>query len=43
MKCKTKNVMVDPKMTVTKRGGNMLKGECSECGCTMCKICPKNS
>ena len=41
MKCKNQQEMSNPKLNITARGGNMLKGNCSVCGCGMCKIISK--
>lgn len=43
MRCKAKKPMKDAKMNITKRGGYMAKGQCSECGCGMCAIMSKDN
>ena len=36
VKCKKKVEMKDAKVTKTKRGTNMAKGKCPNCGITVC-------
>lgn len=43
MRCKENKEMKNGKETTMKNGGNMLKGECADCGCTMCKILGKKN
>jgi len=43
MKCKDNKPMKGAKMTMTARGGYMAKGNCSVCGCGMCKIMSKDN
>lgn len=41
MKCKGPKEMKNGKLEQTKRGGYMMKGECTDCGTKMCKIVSK--
>jgi len=43
MKCKAQKSMKDAEMTMTARGGYMVKGKCADCGCGMCKILSKDN
>lgn len=43
MRCKENKEMKNGKETTMKNGGTMLKGECADCGCTMCKIVGKKN
>jgi hypothetical protein len=43
MKCKENKVMKDVKMNMTSRGGYMAKGQCTVCGCGMCRIMSKDN
>lgn len=38
VKCKQKKEMIDTVLGKTSKGGNIVKGKCSECGCNMAKI-----
>jgi hypothetical protein len=41
MRWKEQKPMKNARMTITARGGMMAKGECSKCGCGMCRILSK--
>jgi len=41
MRCKEEREMVDGKEVITKNGRRMMKGKCSVCGTTMCRILGK--
>ena len=41
MRCKDTREMKDIEVSTMKNGGRMAKGECTTCGCKMCKILPK--
>ncbi|MBW2990724.1 hypothetical protein KY348_03400 [Candidatus Woesearchaeota archaeon] len=41
MKCKAEREMVDGKEVITKNKMKMMKGKCSTCGTTMCRIMGK--
>jgi hypothetical protein len=41
VKCKKKVTMKDEKMTVNKRGLNVMKGKCPKCDTTVCRILGK--
>ncbi len=38
VKCKAKKQMTDPKQEKTKKGGDIVKGKCPDCGTTMCRM-----
>jgi len=38
MRCKQKKEMKNISKTKTKKGVTMTKGECSVCGCKMCRM-----
>lgn len=40
VKCKSKQMAVNAMATVAQNGQNMLKGNCSQCGCTVPKMIP---
>jgi len=41
VKCKKKVEMKNGKETKTKRGTNMMKGKCPDCGITVCRMMGK--
>ena len=41
VRCKKKQTMVNAKPGKMKNGMKVLKGQCSKCGCKMCKIVGK--
>ncbi|MEA3414029.1 MAG: DUF5679 domain-containing protein [Nanoarchaeota archaeon] len=44
VKCKKKGqLMKDPQITKTSRGGFMAKGKCPDCGTTMCAMMSKEN
>lgn len=43
MRCKGPKEMTVKEINTMKNGGKMAKGECVDCGCTMCKILPKDA
>ena len=38
VKCKGKKEMKDPKQGKTKKGGDIVKGKCPDCGTTVCRM-----
>ncbi|MEI8132243.1 MAG: DUF5679 domain-containing protein [Leptolinea sp.] len=42
LKCKSKQSVVDPQVTVLKNGANAVKGKCAVCGTNVMKILPKD-
>ena len=44
VKCKKKGqLMKDPVINMTAKGGYMAKGKCPECDCTMCAMMSKDN
>ncbi len=43
MRCKENKPMKGAEEVTMKNGSTMLKGECGDCGCKMCKIVGKKN